>query len=56
MALRRPTIDKLDSLSLTEIGAKFKHNIEGTIRWCRTHDLLAESMNCSVCSVPCTHK
>ena len=56
MALRRPTIDKFDSLSLTEIGAKFKHDIEGTIRWCRTHDLLAESMNCSVCSVPCTHK
>ena len=34
MALRRPTIDNLDSLSLTEIGAKFKYDIEGTIRWC----------------------
>ena len=34
MALRRPTIDNFDSLSLTEIGAKFKYNLEGTIRWC----------------------
>ena len=56
MALRRPTIDNFDSLSLTEIGAKFKYDIEGTIRWCRTHGLLAESMNCSVCSVPCTQQ
>ena len=56
MAFRRPTIDEFDSLSLTEIGAKFKYDIEGTIRWCRPHGLLAESMNCSVCSVPCTQQ
>ena len=45
-------MNEFDSLSLTEIGARFKYNLEDTIRWCRAHGLLAESMNCSVCSVP----
>ncbi|XP_065650302.1 uncharacterized protein LOC136078459 [Hydra vulgaris] len=56
MALRRPIMYDFDSLSLTEIGAKFKYNLEDTICWCRTHGLLAESMSCSVCGVPCTQQ
>ena len=56
MALRRPVMNEFDSLSLTEIGARFKYNLEDTIRWCRAHCLLTESMNCSVCGVPCTQQ
>ena len=56
MAPRRPVTNKFDSLSLTEIGARFKYNLEDAIRWCRAHGLLAESMNCSVCGVPCTQQ
>ena len=56
MAFRRPVLNELDSLSLTEIGARFKYNLEDKIRWCRAHGLLAESMNCSVCGVPCTQQ
>ena len=50
MALRRPTINDFDSFSLSEMGANFKYDIKDSIRWCRSHDLLAESMICSVCS------
>ena len=56
MALLRSTIIDFDSISLTEIGAKFKYDIEGTIRWCRIYGLLAESMNCSVCNMPCNSR
>ena len=35
MALRRPVMNEFDSLSLTEIGARFKYNLEDTICWCR---------------------
>ena len=56
MALQRPVMNELDSLSLTEIGARFEYNLEDRIRWCRAHGLLVESMNCSVCGVPCTQQ
>ena len=51
MGLQRPKINDFDPLSSTEIEAKFEYYLEGTTRWCRTHGLFAERMNCSVCKL-----
>ena len=31
---------EFDSITLTEIGYRFKHNLQGTIDWCREHGLV----------------
>ena len=47
--LRRPDMAEFDSITLTEIGSRFKHNLQGTIDWCREHGLLPTSITCENC-------
>ena len=53
---RRPVMDEFDSLSLTEIGMRFKGNRHECIRWCRRHGLLAVEMMCPNCGRECNQQ
>ena len=46
---RRPHIAEFDSISLTELGARFKYNLRETIGWCRQYGLLSSVVKCEVC-------
>lgn len=49
----RPVQAVFDRMSLTEIGALFKYNLDGTINWCRQYGLLAHEMDCPTCNSDC---
>lgn len=48
-----PIQNEFDSVSLVEIGARFKNDLDGTIAWCRQHGLLATRMDCPGCGHYC---
>ena len=48
-----PDLDEFESITLTEIGHRFKHNRPATIAWCRTYGLLATRMACNACGEQC---
>ena len=56
MALRIPNMDEFNSISLTQIGVRVMNNLDSTILWCREYGLLAVSMDCNICGVPCTQQ
>ena len=51
-----PVQAEFDSISLTEIGARFKYNREAIIAWCREFGLLATRMDCPRCGHHCNEQ
>ncbi|XP_054752434.2 uncharacterized protein LOC129258002 [Lytechinus pictus] len=48
-----PDQAEFEGISLTEIGHRFKYDIDGMVLWCRNHGLLATHMDCPTCGRPC---
>ncbi|XP_071940919.1 uncharacterized protein [Antedon mediterranea] len=48
-----PELDEFNSISLIEIGHRFKYDVDATIAWCRRYGLLAFSMSCPRCNAIC---
>ena len=48
---RKPNVDEFDTISLTQIGARFMNNREECIKWLREFGLLAAVMICPFCNL-----
>ncbi|XP_071506451.1 uncharacterized protein [Diadema antillarum] len=51
-----PNQAEFERITLTEIGHRFRFDVDAMVRWCRDHGLLATRMDCPACGQPCEER
>ena len=53
---RKPNVGEFDTISLTQIGARFMNNREECLKWLREFGLPAGLIICPLCNLQCSEQ